>query len=304
MAITGSTGLIGRRVTALLQADGHHVFGLQRPKSMAPSVASSTAATWDPSTGQIVTPSPINVLIHLAGRNVATRWTVRAKREIRDSRVAATEKLCTFLASLPIDQRPQRLISASAVGIYGSRGDEVLTEDSTPAAPGSSFLADVCLGWEAATRPAADAGIRVSHLRIGVVLAKEGGALAKLATPTKLGLAGPVGPGSQFIPWISLTDISRLIVHLALSEAPPPVVNGVSPAPERQRHFIRNLANLLHRPAVFPLPSFMVKLAFGQMGAETLLASLRVIPAKIPAEFTFAHSSLEQAICAELRLPV
>jgi hypothetical protein len=298
IAITGATGLVGKRLAADLRAGGHTVFELRRAGPGA------NAATWDVATGEIKAPAPIDTLIHLAGRNIATRWTAKAKKEIWDSRVPATQKLSRFIAGLPAEKRPKLFLSTSAIGIYGNRGDEVLTEDSPLAAPGQSFMADVCLNWEAAAKPAADAGIRVVHPRIGIVLARDGGALAKLLTPTKLFLGGPVGPGTQFMPWISLTDLSRLLMHLAT--AAPDVhgpVNAVGPDPVRQHTFMRTLGKVVHRPTIFPLPSFMVSVAFGQMGREALLSSLRVIPARLPVGFSFVHASLEAAIRAELTPP-
>jgi uncharacterized protein (TIGR01777 family) len=292
IAITGASGLVGKRLASDLRAAGHTVFELRR---------GAGEAGWNVATGEIFTPAPTDTLIHLAGRNIATRWTAGVKKEIWDSRVPATEKLATFLATLPIDCRPRLLISASAIGIYGDRGDEVLTEDSPIAPAGQSFMADTCRGWEAATKPAADAGMRVIHPRIGIVLAKNGGALAKLMTPTKLFLGGPVGRGTQWMPPISLTDLSRLLIYLATVDttlAGP--VNAVMPNPVRQHEFMRSLGHMLHRPTVFPLPSFMVKLAFGQMGAEALLSSLRVIPTRIPAGFVFQHPTLDAALRAEL----
>jgi uncharacterized protein (TIGR01777 family) len=296
VAVTGASGLIGARLSTLLAESGHTVHPVRRD-------AAAPGARWNVETGEIQFPQPVDVLVHLAGRSVASRWTARVKREIRDSRVAATEKLCRYLAGQPESTRPRLLLAASAIGIYGSRGDETLTEDSPPAPRGSSFLTDTCLDWEAATRPAEDAGIRVVHARIGVVLARNGGALAALATPTKLGLAGPVGPGTQFIPWISLTDITRLLMHVVQMDQPPPLFNAVSPAPSRQHEFIRTLGKVLHRPTIFPMPSLLVKLAFGQMGTEMLLSSLRVVPTKAPDEFEFAHTALESALRAELSMP-
>ncbi|HEY4329956.1 MAG TPA: TIGR01777 family oxidoreductase [Phycisphaerae bacterium] len=298
IAITGASGLVGRRLCSLLTAAGHQVIPVRRD-------ASSASAQWNVDTGAITFPGDqsIDTLIHLAGYNVAQRWTARVKKLIWDSRVPATEKLCTFLSNLPAEKRPRSLISASAIGIYGSRADELLTEDSPLASKGQGFLSDVCLAWEAATRPAADAGIRVAHVRVGVVLSKEGGALAKLATPVKLCLGGPVGPGTQFMPWISNTDLCRLFACLAVSPDFRGTVNGVGPAPVRQHEFTRTLGKILHRPTVFPMPTFMVKLFFGQMGVEALLSSLRVIPAHLPAGFTFEHTTLESAIRAELNRP-
>jgi hypothetical protein len=304
IAITGASGVIGRRVAARAIAAGHRVHALRRG---APnSEKSAGGGCWDPTSGKIITPESIDALIHLAGRNIAARWSARVKKEIWDSRVPATEKLCRYLAARPPEERPKLLIVASAVGIYGSRGDELLTEDSPLAAPGASFLSDLTRAWEAATRPAEDAGIRVVHVRIGVVLARDGGALAKLALPTKLGLAGPVGPANQFIPWISATDLARLLLYLATSDDSPGIINAVAPppgSPVRQHEFIRTLGKVLHRPTIFPLPAFMVKLAFGQMGTETLLASLRVVSTKLPSTFAFERTTLQTALRAELASP-
>ena len=292
IAITGASGLVGRRLSAMLGERGHKVFALRRADG---------EARWNVATGEIITPEPIDAIVHLAGRNIATRWTAKARKEIWESRVPATEKLSAFLAKLPADRRPKVMISTSAIGIYGDRRDELLTESSEIAAPGRSFMADVCRGWEAATRGAEDAGIRVIHPRIGIVLAREGGALAKLLTPTKLGLGGPVGKGTQFMPWISLGDLGRLLVLLATQSGElRGAVNAVGPAPVRQHEFMRTLGKVVHRPTIFPLPGFMVKLAFGRMGVEVLLSSLRVVPTRIPAGFTFEHATLEAAIRAEL----
>jgi uncharacterized protein len=305
IAITGATGLIGSELTLCARAAGHRVTELRRLPG-GPQTESITGH-WNPITGQLVAPGPVDVVVHLAGRNIATRWSARAKKEIWDSRVPATENLCGFLADQAPERRVKLLIAASAIGIYGSRGEELLTEDSPPAPSGASFLSDLTRAWEGATKPAQDVGIRVVHVRIGVVLAREGGALAKLALPTKLGLAGPVGPATQFIPWISATDLARLLLHLATSQTTVGVINAVAPppgSPVRQHEFIRTLGKVLHRPTIFPLPAFMVKLAFGQMGAETLLASLRVVPTRLPVDFTFLHASLESALRAELASPL
>jgi uncharacterized protein len=292
IAVTGGSGLVGKRVCDAARQAGHAAWPLSR--------SAGADARWNVETGEIAVPGRMDALIHLAGRSVADRWSDKVKREVWDSRVPATEKLCAFLTKMPAETRPGTLIAASAIGIYGDRGDEVLTEDSPVAAKGTSFLADVCEAWEAATKPASDAGIRVVHVRIGIVLARDGGALAKLRTPTKLGLGGPVGKGTQFMPWISLTDLSRLLVHLATEIAFAGVINGVGPNPVRQHEFMRALGKVLHRPTVFPLPSFMVKLAFGQMGQEMLLSSMRVISNRMPKVFTFQHTTLEGAMRGEL----
>ncbi len=293
IAITGAGGLIGKHLASALAQSGHTVFCLQRTPASGP-------ATWNVQTGEITTPSPADALIHLAGRSVASRWTTKVKAEIQNSRGPATERLSRHLALLPPERRPRFFISTSAVGIYGNRGDEVLTEESTPAPRGTSFLADVCLDWEAATKPAEDSGIAVVHPRIGVVLSRDGGALAKLLTPAKLFLGGPLGRGAQFLPWISITDLTRLFLALLADPSPPRILNAVGPAPTRQLEFMRTLGKVIHRPAIVPLPAFMLKLAMGQMAEEMLLASTRAIPTKLPARFTFEHPTLESALRAAL----
>jgi uncharacterized protein (TIGR01777 family) len=297
VAVTGATGLIGLRLCQMLADEGHKPLPISRWETHA----AAGGATWDVDSGTITFPEKVDVLVHLAGRSIAARWSSKLKRELWDSRIPATEKLCNYLAKLPTQQRPRLLIAASAVGIYGNRGDEVLTEDSATAPQGAGFLSDLCRAWEAATHAANAAAIRVIHLRTGVVLAGGGGALAKLATPTKLGLGGPVGPGTQFLPWISLTDICRLIISAARSDTFGGILHAVGPAPVRQHEFMRTLGKVLHRPTVFPLPTLMVKLMFGQMGEEVLLASQRVLPTKLPAGFAFTHTTLEAALRAEMR---
>ncbi len=292
VGLTGSSGLIGRRLERVLAEAGFLVCPVRR------GGANPGEGTWNVESGEIRFDQRVEILVHLAGRNVGARWTGKVKREIQDSRGPATEKLCRYLAGLPKSQRPRLLVSASAVGIYGDRGDEVLTEESALAARGKSFLADVCLDWENATRPAEDAGIRVVHPRIGVVLSREGGALAKLTTPTKLFLGGPVGSGMQFLPWISREDLCRMIVCILRDPGAAKVINAAGPAPVRQTEFMRALGKVMHRPTVFPLPGFMVKLAFGQMGEEVLLSSSRAIPTRLPVGFTFEHATVEAAIRA------
>lgn len=286
VAITGATGLVGKALTARLRERGHTVAGLRR---------GGGEAGWDVGSGRIQIAGGIDALVHLAGRNVAARWSAHVRREVWESRVTATEKLCTFLAGMPAGERPRTLVSASAIGIYGDRGDEVLTEESVPAAEGRSFLADVCRGWEAATAAAEQAGIRVVHGRIGVVLAEEGGALAKLTTPTKLGLGGPVGKGTQFLSWISLADVVGMLAAMVEEEGLRGPVNLVAGA-TRQHEFMRTLGHILHRPTVFPMPRLLVKAAFGRMGEEVLLASQRVECRRPPAAFVLQHSQLEAAM--------
>ena len=295
VALTGASGLIGRHLAPRLREAGHVVYALRRGDGDGEN-------TWNVATGEIQTAGRVDVIAHLAGRAVWTgvRWTKRVRREIYESRVTATEKLCRYLAGLALERRPKLMISASGVGIYGNRGDEMLTEDSAPAPQQAFLLADVCRAWEATTQAAEDAGIRVIHLRIGVVLSREGGALAKLLIPAKLGLAGPIGLGMQFMPWIALTDVSRLIMHLMTTADLHGAVNVVAPHPVRQQEFIRTLGKVVQRPTVLALPAAVVKLAFGRMGVEALLMSQRVKSTRVPAEFRFKYETLEGALRAEL----
>jgi uncharacterized protein (TIGR01777 family) len=196
-------------------------------------------------------------------------------------------------------EQPQVLINASATGIYGDRGDEILTEDSSIAPPGNMFLSDICREWEAATKPAEDAGMRVIHVRLGVVLSRDGGVLKKMRTPVKLGLAGPLGKGTQWMPWISQTDVEQLLVRLIEGTQERGPVNAVAGS-VRQHTFARTLGNILHRPTVFPMPGFLVKLLFGQMGREVLLGSQRVEARRLPPGFALQHPTLEAAMHAEL----
>jgi uncharacterized protein (TIGR01777 family) len=213
--------------------------------------------------------------------------------------VDATRVLAGGIAAMAAEVRPKLLVSASAIGIYGDRGNEPLTETSAIARPRASFLSDVCRGWEEATKAAEEAGIRVIHVRLGVVLSREGGALAKMLLPTKLGLGGPVGTGLQWMSWISLTDVVGLLAGLVESEGFSGVVNAVA-GTVRQHEFMRTLGHVLHRPTVFPMPGFMVKMAFGQMGQEVLLASQRVSMTRDLAGFALADTTLETAVRKEL----
>jgi uncharacterized protein (TIGR01777 family) len=290
VAITGASGLVGRGLVGALRERGHMVFPLSR---------GGGDNSWDVATGEIRTSGKVDVMVNLAGRNIATRWTAKAKKEIWESRVTATRKMCEFLAKMPADRQPGLLVSASATGIYGDRADEVLTEDSAIAPQGKMFLSDICRGWEAATKPAEEGGIRVIHVRLGVVLSREGGVMKKMRTPVKLGLAGPVGKGTQWMPWISRTDLERLLVRLVEGTQERGIINAVAGS-VRQHTFMRTLGNILHRPTVFPMPGFLVKLVFGQMGREVLLGSQRVEAKRLPAGFVMQHPTLEGAIRAEL----
>lgn len=295
VAITGASGLVGRALSAALTAQGYEVWPLER----VGTTGHSGGCTWNTATGEITTPGTPDTIVHLAGRSVGTRWTKRIRREMWDSRVPATRQLCGFLASLPPEKRPRTLIAASAVGVYGSRGDELLTE-ATPLDTSAGFLADLARNWEAATDPATGAGIRVVTLRFGHVLSGQGGLLGKLTGPVKWCGGGPIGSGMQWMPWIARSDLCRLIERAITDDSIHGVVNAVGPAPVRQIEFIRMMGKVLHRPTVFPLPTFLVKLIFGQMGTEALLGSQRVVATRLPPDFTYEYSTLESALRAEL----
>ncbi len=288
IAVTGASGAIGRSVCAALAASGHTVYPVRREPG------NPSDARWDVATGHIEFPGPVDVLIHLAGRSVADRWSAQVKREIADSRGPAAQRLLAWLANQPASGRPKRILCASAIGIYGSRSDELLTEDSPLPPPGESFLADVCQAWEAAAQAAV--GIPVTRIRIGVVLMGDAGALPKMVSAVRWGLASRIGDGRQFISWITLTDLVRLMEHLATMDTPPEVINAVAPNPVRQHEFLRTIGRIIHRPTLFPVPSSMVKLMFGQMGRETALASQRVTSNRIPAGWVFNDVVLEEAL--------
>ena len=239
----------------------------------------------------------LTAAIHLSGANVAEhRWTADFKKQMVSSRVDSTHALATMLAGLR--QPPKALLVASAIGIYGNREDEILDEKSNP---GTGFLADLCKQWEAAAQPAVDAGIRVVHLRFGVVLARQGGALAKMLPIFRLGLGGPIASGRQWISWISLPDVVSAILfaldHTDLSGA----VNLTAPAPVTNRDYTKALARAVHRPAILPAPAFALRLALGEMADEALLSSARAVPAKLQAaSFQFAHPTIDSALAALL----
>ncbi len=271
IAITGATGFIGRRLTPALAGQGHQV----RLPGRALNRAALEAAS---------------AVVHLAGEPLGQRWTRPARQRIRSSRIDHTRRLVDTLAALP--RRPEVLVSASAIGIYGSRGEELLSEQSEP---GHGFLAELCRDWEDEADRAAALGVRVVKLRAGLVLGR-GGALARMLTPFRLGLGGPVGSGRQWMSWIHIDDLVRLI-RLAV-EAPSlaGAVNATAPHPVTNLEFARTLASVLHRPALFPVPAFALKLAFGEM-AEVLLGSQRVLPhAAVAAGFRFEYPQLRPAL--------
>ena len=295
VVVSGSRGLVGSALVPFFTTGGHRVTRLVRG---AP--ANSDEAAWNPARG-LAEPSRFNgvdAVVHLAGENIATgRWTPARKAEIRQSRVEGTRSLCESLARLA--HPPKLLVSASAIGFYGDRGAQTLTEES---GAGSGFLPDVCREWEAATEPASQAGIRVVHLRFGMVLSPAGGALQKMLLPFKLGLGGRIGSGAQFMSWIAVDDVVGTIRHVLSAESLQGPVNAVAPTPVTNAEFTRTLARVLRRPALASVPSFAARLAFGEMADALLLASARVIPVRLrESGYHFRFPELEGALRHLLR---
>lgn len=288
--ISGATGLIGSAVVEALREGGHHVGRLVRPG--APLGPGDVA--WDPASG-LLDPAGLegrDAVVHLSGHSIATRWTHDVKRLIRDSRVESTGLLCRVLASLP--HPPAVLACASAIGFYGNRGDEVLTEDSPP---GAGFLADVCRDWEAATQPADQAGVRVVNLRFGVVLSPVGGALKEMLRAFRMGMGGRVGDGNQYWSWIALADAARAVAHVLENNALRGPVNVTAPHPATNHEFTEALGAVLHRPTLLPAPAFALRLALGEMADALLLSSTRAEPRKLTAAgFAFQHPDLREAL--------
>lgn len=288
--VTGSSGLIGSALVADLEGDGHRVRRLVRRAPAGPD-----EVRWDPTGGEIDRAGleGADAVVSLAGPGIGDkRWSDARKRELRDARVLGTTLLAEALAGL--DAPPRALISGSAIGYYGDRGDEKLTEKSKA---GDDFLAGLCVDWEAAAQPAADAGIRVALIRTGIVLAPGGGALDKLLPLFKLGLGGRMGSGDQFWSWITLEDEVRAIRHLLESEVSGPV-NLTAPEPETNHTITTTLGEVLHRPTFFPVPRFGPKILLGGEATEAFLyASQRVFPKVLEAEgFTFSHPDLESGL--------
>lgn len=294
IAITGASGLVGRATTKALEAAGHEVVRLVRSAAGA-----AGTARWDPETGAVDLQAlgAIDAVVHLAGENVAGgRWSAARKRRIADSRGPATLALCRTLANGP--HRPATFVAASAVGIYGSPGDRWVDEQSPL---GDDFLAQVAKDWEAGTKPLADAGTRVVHLRIGVVLDREGGALQRMLLPFRLGLGGPLGRGDQWLGWISRHDLVRVILTtLTDARYRGPVVT-TAPMPVTSREFARALGKTLHRPAVLRTPAFALRLLFGEMADALLLRSFRPRPGVLLENgFVFDHPRIDLALAATL----
>ena len=290
--------MVGAALIPALKAAGHDVTRLLRSPS-----AAGTDLVWNPDAGAIDVQNleGFDAVVHLAGENIASgRWTPTRKERIQQSRVKGTHLLAESLAKL---QRPPRvLVSASAIGYYGDRGAEVLSEESSP---GTGFLPEVCRAWELATAPASNRGIRVVHLRIGIVLSTRGGALAKMLPPFRMGAGGKIGSGAQYMSWISLADLCGAVLHAVKTESLRGAVNAVSPRPITNAEFTRALGTALHRPVIFPLPAFAARLVFGEMADALLLASTRIEPGRLQASgFIFQDREIGQALARILNAKI
>lgn len=273
--ISGSSGLIGSALKRSLEADGHQVTALPR--------------TYE----EPIDFSGVGAVVHLAGENIASgRWNTARKQRIEESRVNGTRQLAEQLAAS--EYKPAVLICASAIGFYGDRGDEILVEES-PA--GTGFLPEVCIKWEAAARPAEEAGIRTAWIRTGIVLSRKGGALAKMLPPFNMGGGGILGNGRQYMSWISLEDEVNAIRFLIGNEAVRGAVNLTAPNPETNHEFTKALGRALRRPTILPMPAFAVRMLFGEMGEALLLGSSRILPQKLTdAGYEYRHPHLESAL--------
>ena len=291
VAITGASGLVGSTLAPFLTTGGHTVKRLVRGKADA----AKGEVSWSPDKGQVDTEAleGVDAVVHLAGANVAgQRWSPEYKKVILESRSVGTRTLSEALARMK--RKPKMLVCAGGSGIYGDRGDEPLTEES---APGGGFLADVCRAWEAATAPAAAAGIRVVHLRIGPVLDARDGPLAKMLPAFKAGGGGPLGSGQQWFGWVALEDVLGLIHFSLFKEEARGPINTVAPGAVRQVDFARTLGRVLRRPAFMPVPGAVIRTLFGEMGQETVMSGARVLPtAAERLGYSFLFPDLEEAL--------
>lgn len=291
VAVSGSTGLIGSALCAYLQKQNHTVNRIVRGGSSG----DSSAIKWDPSAGSIEADklNGVDAVIHLAGENIASgRWTDEQKKKIKESRITGTSLLARTICGL--STKPQVVVSGSAVGFYGDRGDETLTETNNP---GFGFLADVCREWEDAIAPVREAGVRVVNARTGVVLSPKAGALQKMLPIFKLGGGGVVGDGKQYMSWISLEDEVKALTFLLTNTSLEGPVNLVAPNAVTNAQFTSSLGKVLHRPTIFPLPGFAAKIILGEMADELLLASQRCQPAKLlKAGYNFEFPKIDEAL--------
>ncbi|MFI5056552.1 MAG: TIGR01777 family oxidoreductase [Candidatus Acidiferrales bacterium] len=297
--VTGSTGFVGTALVGALAGVGHTVCRLVRPESAARGgTKNGFDVPWNPATGELGGAAVgADAVVNLAGASIAGgRWTAERKALLRSSRVDATRALVTALAKM--NARPRVLVSASAIGYYGSRGDELLTEES---AGGIDFLAGLSREWEAEAVKAEALGIRVVRARIGIILARHGGALAKMLLPFKLGVGGRIGSGKQWMSWVTLDDVVGILRFALENGAVQGAVNIVAPGAARNSEFTKELAHALHRPALFPAPAFALRLALGEMADALLLSSQRVVPQRLQQlGYQFLHPDLGAAFAAAL----
>jgi uncharacterized protein (TIGR01777 family) len=290
VAITGASGLVGSALVPFLTTGGHAVLRLVRHAPAGPG-----EAAWDPERG-LVDPAAldgVDAVVHLAGENIAGgRWTEARKKRLRSSRLGPTRRLAEGLAAMP--RPPKVLVSSSAVGYYGDRGDAWVTEASPPA---DDFLGRLAADWEQATEPAARAGIRVVNVRTGIVLSPAGGALGKMLTPFKAGVGGVLGPGTQYMSWIAMDDLLGAIHHALVTQGVSGPLNAVAPTPVTNAEFTKTLARVLARPAIAPVPAFALRLLFGEMADAALLSSTRARPERLLATgYRFRFTELESAL--------
>ena len=288
--LTGASGLVGKHLIPVLKKANHQIVRLVRSKDQA----NEDTVYWSPLSGEIEVDRlrHIDAVIHLAGEPIMGRWTDNKKERIRQSRADATNFLCKQLGQL--SPPPRTLIAASAIGYYGNRPDAWIDED---APPGTGFLPEVCSAWEEATESARKAGIRVVNLRIGVVLSPDGGALAQMLTPFRLGLGGKIGDGKLYMSWLTLEELIGMIQFALQTESLSGPVNAVAPNPVTNLEMTRILGRLVHRPTIFSVPSLAVRILFGEMGIDLLLAGARVKPVRLSeAGYEFKHPDLEHAL--------
>ncbi|HWY43156.1 MAG TPA: TIGR01777 family oxidoreductase [Candidatus Sulfotelmatobacter sp.] len=293
--VTGSTGLVGKALVSALAKEGHSVCRLVRPGTNANDDAGGFNVAWNPETGELggAAVGP-DVVVHLSGASIADgRWTQKRKAVIRSSRVDVTRALVEALGKMSV--KPSVFVSASAIGFYGNRGDEIVTEES---GPGGDFLADIAKSWEAEALKAEVWKTRVVMARFGIILAEQGGALPKMAAPFRFGLGGRLGDGKQWMSWIALEDVVGILKMAITNSAVFGALNVVSPQPVTNAEFTRELARALHRPAIFPAPVFALRLALGREMADALLtSSQRVVPAKLKKlGYVFRYASLNFAL--------
>jgi uncharacterized protein (TIGR01777 family) len=289
IGVTGATGLVGAALAQALERAGHEVVSFSRDPKRLPAPRQKNARVWPPRPDAVA----LDGIVHLLGEPVAGRWTRAKKDAILTSRVEGTRRLVDAIEALSPERRPRVLVSASAIGFYGDRGDEVLTESS---GPGSDFLADVCVRWEREAARAETLGVRTVLLRIGLVMSRDGGALGAMLPAFRMGLGGSMGPGTQWWPWIHIDDLVELTRAAIERQDLRGPLNATAPAPARQRDFARTLAQVLGRPAFLPAPAFALRTALGAF-SEELLASRRVLPERAQrAEFSFRFTRLEDCL--------